>query len=161
MKLTPRTHFWIDLLIRLVVGGVFITAGAMKIGEPLQFGDKIASFEILPNSLVNLLALGLPVFEMLCGLLLIAAWLRRPAALAISIISGIFLIAIVTALARGLTIDCGCFGTGTPTRARMWLDLARDTGLFLAVVIAYLYPAIKAPHAPESEARILSERAAT
>jgi uncharacterized membrane protein YphA (DoxX/SURF4 family) len=161
MKISARAHFWIDLVIRLVVGGVFITAGALKIGDSLQFGDKIASFEILPNSLVNLLALGLPVFEILAGMLLIVAWLRGPAALAISIVSGIFLIAIVSALARGLTIDCGCFGTGAPTRARMWLDLARDSGLFIAVVFAYVYPPTRTPRAAESEARVLSERAAT
>ena len=104
MKLSAKAYRWLDIAIRLVVGGVFIYAGTLKIGEPLQFGDKVASFEMLPNAFVNSLALGLPVFEILTGLLLIVAWLRRPAALGLMLINGIFLIAIVTALARGLTI---------------------------------------------------------
>jgi len=149
MKLDSRWHRWLDLAIRLIVGGVFIYAGALKIGDPLQFGDRIASFQILPNVFVNSLALGLPVFEILTGLLLIVAWLRRPAALGILIINGIFLVAIVIALARGLTIDCGCFGTGTPTRARMWMDLGRDFALLIAVLIAYRYPAARARSATQ------------
>jgi len=150
MKLSARAYRWLDLAIRLIVGGVFVYAGALKIGEPLQFGDKVASFQILPNAFVNSLALGLPVFEILTGLLLIVAWLRRPAALGILLINGIFLVAIVTALARGLTIDCGCFGTGTPTRARMWMDFGRDFALFLAVLFAYRYPSASARSATQN-----------
>lgn len=150
MKLSARTFRWLDIAIRLIVGGVFVYAGALKIGEPLQFGDRIASFQILPNAFVNSLALGLPVFEILTGLLLIAGWPRRPAALGLVIVNGVFLVAIVTALARGLTIDCGCFGTGTPTRARMWLDLGRDFALFLGVLIAYRYPSARTRSAAQS-----------
>ncbi len=150
MKLSARTYRWLDIAIRLIVGGLFVYAGALKIGEPLQFGDNIASFQILPNALVNSLALGLPVFEILTGLLLMVAWLRRPAALAILIVCGIFLVAVVSALARGLTIDCGCFGTGTPTRVRMWMDFGRDLALFLAVLFTYRYPGARTRSAPES-----------
>jgi len=149
MKLSARAYRWLDLAIRLIVGGLFVYAGALKIGDPLQFGDNVASFEMLPNVFITPLALGLPVFEITTGLLLIAAWLRRPAALGILIINGIFLIAIVTALARGLTIDCGCFGTGTPTRARMWMDLGRDLALLLAVLVAYRYPSARARSAAQ------------
>ncbi|MGD0075578.1 MAG: MauE/DoxX family redox-associated membrane protein [Candidatus Binataceae bacterium] len=150
MKLRAKTLRWIDLAIRLIVGGVFIYAGSLKIVEPLHFGDNIASFQILPNILVNSFALTLPIFEMLTGALLIIGWLRpaaaigRPAALALVIVCGVFLIAVVSALARGLTIDCGCFGTGTPTRAKMWMDLARDFALFLGVLLVYLYPSARA-----------------
>jgi len=150
MKLDSRAYRFIDIAIRLVVGAVFIYAGALKIGDPLQFGDRIASFQMLPNAFVNSLALGLPVFEISTGLLLIVGWLRRPAALGIMIICGIFLLAIITALARGLTIDCGCFGTGKPSRLRMWLDLGRDSALFLGVMLAYRYPAIRARSAAQA-----------
>ncbi len=150
MKLSAKTLRWIDLAIRLIVGGAFIYAGSLKIVEPLQFGDNIASFQILPNIFVNSFALSLPVFEMLTGALLIAVLLLpadaigRPAALALVIVCGVFLIAVVSALARGLTIDCGCFGTGTPTRAKMWMDLVRDFALFLGVLFVYRYPSTRA-----------------
>lgn len=143
MRLDSRAYRWLDLVVRLVVGAVFVYAGVLKIGDPLQFADRIGSFEILPNVLVNPLALSLPLFEILTGLLLVAGLMRRPAALAIALVFAVYLAAISSALARGLTIDCGCFGAQAPSRARMWLDLARDLALFAGAVIAYRYPGAK------------------
>ena len=61
------------------------------------------------------------------------------AALAVVVISAVFLGAIASALARGLTIDCGCFGGGVPSRVRMWLDLGRDLVLLAAALLTYLH----------------------
>ena len=115
---------WLVLAIRIALGAAFVYAGAIKIQDPSEFAITVASFQILPNLLISLLALALPPFEIICGVLLIVGIWRRPAALGITLFLTIFLIAIAAALARGLTIDCGCFGTGTPSRAKMWLDLA-------------------------------------
>jgi uncharacterized membrane protein YphA (DoxX/SURF4 family) len=127
----------LELAVRLAMGGAFVYAGALKVGDPLQFADNVASFQLLPNAIVNPFALALPVFEILTGLLLIAGFLGRPASLGILIISGIFVAAVVSALARGLTIDCGCFGTSEPSRSRMWLDLGRDAVLLIGALMAY------------------------
>lgn len=143
MRPHPRAYRWLELGVRLVVGAAFMYAGALKIGDPLQFADQIASFEILPNALINPLALSLPLFEILTGLLLITGLMRRPAALAIALALAVYLAAISWALARGLTIDCGCFGAQAPSRAGMWLDLARDVALLAGAVIAYRYPGAK------------------
>jgi putative oxidoreductase len=128
---------WFVLAIRIALGAAFVYAGAIKIQDPSEFAITVASFQILPNLLISPLALALPPFEIICGLLLIVGIWRRPAALGIALFVAIFLIAIAAALVRGLTIDCGCFGTGTPSRAKMWLDLGRDILLLVAALVTY------------------------
>lgn len=132
---------WFYLVIRIALGAAFIYAGAIKVTDPLQFADNVASFELVPNVLVSPFALSLPIFEMITGLLLVIGLLwRQAASLGIVILCGVFTVAVASALARGLTIDCGCFGPSEPSRAKMWLDLARDIVLFLAALMVYLQP---------------------
>ncbi len=122
----------------LAVAAVFIYAGIDKIRDPLQFADSIAAFAILPAVLVNLLAFGLPPFEIACGLLLLGPRTRRVGSLAVAVLSVIFFTALASALLRGLTLDCGCFGVGAPSRPRMWLELAVDVVLFSGALFVYL-----------------------
>jgi putative oxidoreductase len=124
--------------VSLAVAAVFIYAGIDKIRDPLQFADSIAAFAILPAVLINLLAMGLPPFEIACGLLLIGPWTRRVGSLAVAIILVVFMIALSSALLRGLTLDCGCFGPGAPSRPRMWVELGLDSVLFCGAVYVYL-----------------------
>jgi putative oxidoreductase len=130
---------WLVLVIRVAIGSAFVYAGVIKIQDPSELAITVASFQILPNLLISPLALTLPPFEIISGGLLVLGIWRRPAALGIALISGIFLVAIAVALMRGLTIDCGCFGTGTPSRAKMWLDLGRDILLLGGALIAYRF----------------------
>jgi hypothetical protein len=88
--------------------------------------------------LINLLAMGLPPFEIACGLLLIGPWTRRVGSLAVAIVLVVFMIALSSALLRGLTLDCGCFGVGAPSRPRMWLELAFDAALLSGALFVYL-----------------------
>ncbi|MGH7780455.1 MAG: MauE/DoxX family redox-associated membrane protein [Candidatus Binataceae bacterium] len=125
------------LAVALALGAVFIYAGADKIRDPLQFADSIDAFAILPMAFINLLALGLPVFEIVCGVLLIAPWTRRIGALALALSSAVFFFALLSALLRGLTLDCGCFGSGAPSRSRMWFELGLDLVLFSASLFVY------------------------
>jgi putative oxidoreductase len=134
----PRNNSYVVLAASLVGAAVFIYAGIDKIRDPLQFADSIAAFAILPAVLINLLALSLPPFEIACGLLLLAPWTRRVGALAVAVISIIFFTALASALLRGLTLDCGCFGTGAPSRPRMWLELGLDVVLFSGALFVYL-----------------------
>jgi len=138
MKMFPQSSArWFYLAVRLGVGSTFIYAGAVKISDPLQFADNIASFRLLPNDLINPFALSLPMFEIIAGALLAAGFLRRPASLGIAILSVILVVAVGSALGRGLTIDCGCFGTSAPSRASMWLDLSRDVALAVGALTIY------------------------
>jgi len=146
---------WLALAIRIAIGAAFVYAGIIKLQDPSEFAINIASFQILPNFLISPMALALPPFEIICGALLIAGVWRRAAALGIVVLLTVFLIAIAAALARGLTIDCGCFGTGTPSRAKMWLDLGRDALLLGGALIAYGYSG----HPPARTSRTLASAA--
>ena len=126
------------LAVSLALAAIFVYAGIDKIHEPGQFADNIAGFAILPAALINLLALTLPLFEIVCGLLLLLPMTRRIGALAIALVSVMFFIALLSALLRGLTLDCGCFGVGAPSRSKMWLELGLDLVLFAGAVFVYL-----------------------
>ena len=99
------------LAVSLGLAAVFIYAGFEKLHDPLDFADSIAGFGILPRALINPFALALPPFEIACGLLLLWPPTRRVGALAIAVLSVMFFAALLSALLRGLTLDCGCFGT--------------------------------------------------
>jgi putative oxidoreductase len=135
--LNRRTHDHFAAAIALALAALFIYAGAEKIGDPLQFADTIAAFAILPAVLINLMALGLPIFEIGSGLLLLVPRTRRIGALSVILISIVFFSALLSALARGLVLDCGCFGSGPPSRSRMWLELGLDAVLFSGALFVY------------------------
>jgi len=126
------------LAVSLALAAIFVYAGIDKVREPLQFADNIAGFAILPSMFTNLLALTLPVFEIGCGLLLLVPLTRRVASLAIALTCIVFFTALASALLRGLTLDCGCFGVGAPSRSKMWLELGLDLLLFTGALFVYL-----------------------
>jgi putative oxidoreductase len=155
-----RRHKKAALAASLAVAAVFMYAGIDKIRDPSQFADSIAAFAILPVVFINLLAIGLPPFEIASGLLLLWPRTRRIGALAVVVVSSIFFMALASALLRGLTLDCGCFGTGAPSRPRMWLELALDAALFAAALYVYLR-SIASLSAPAPTMRPNSPRAST
>jgi putative oxidoreductase len=133
----PRRDY-VALGASLTLGGIFIYAGIDKIHDPLQFADSVAAFGILPAAFISLLALSLPPFEVACGLLLLWPPTRRVGALAVALVSLMFFAALLSALLRGLTLDCGCFGSGAPSRPRMWVELGLDIVLFGGSTFVYL-----------------------
>ena len=111
MKLSSQQEKWLLRALRWVLGAVFILAGAFKVFQPAQFATAVANYRLLPHELINLAALTLPAIEVTAGLLLLAgAWVRG-SALVVTGLSAVFFVAIISALARGLNIECGCFGT--------------------------------------------------
>jgi uncharacterized membrane protein YphA (DoxX/SURF4 family) len=129
----------------LVLGAVFLYAGIDKLRDPLHFSDSINAFAILPPALIDLLALALPLFEIICGVLMFMPPTRRVGALALTLLSSMFFLALLSALLRGLTLDCGCFGTGVPSRPRMWTELALDLLLVAGATLTYLHSIARSP----------------
>jgi hypothetical protein len=115
-----------------MLGAVFLWSGFLKVHSPLAFADSIATFQILPVPLINLMALGLPPLELLLGCLLVAGIRRREAAFGIVMLTTVFLFSLGQALVRGLEVDCGCFGGGSPSSWKTWGAVGRDV-LFLGV----------------------------
>ncbi len=97
-------------IVDLVVGGIFIYAGAIKALDPAQFANDIDNYKILPWTISVGLAFYLPWLEMLCGLALIFRQFYRGAFAILTALISIFLVATIAAKLRGLDITCGCFG---------------------------------------------------
>jgi uncharacterized membrane protein YphA (DoxX/SURF4 family) len=113
----------IELAARIVLGVVFLLYGLDKILHPDDFARAVANYRLLPEALVNLVAVILPWVECVCGLLLLAGQWVRSAALVSAFLLGVFMVAVSITLARGLDISCGCFNT----------DEGRKIGLGLLV----------------------------
>jgi hypothetical protein len=101
----------INFILRLVLGGIFVYAGAAKIIHPAGFSADIANYRMLPHEWIHLLAITLPWIEVAAGLLLMAGVWKRASALLIALMLVVFIAAISQAVARNLNIECGCFGT--------------------------------------------------
>lgn len=128
MKTRPVGGRYMTRLLQLVLGMVFVVAGGLKVVNPAQFAVAVGHYRLLPPGLDNLMALTLPGVEVLAGGLLLAGIWRRAAALVIAGLTVMFLGAIVSALARGLNIECGCFGTVSGGRIG-WESLGLDATL--------------------------------
>lgn len=96
---------------RLVVGGVFIWAGLLKIFDPLGFAQGIANYRVFPQGISFFLALVLPWIEVISGIFLILGIYRAASSLLLSGLLVFFLFLIAVTISRGLDIDCGCFGS--------------------------------------------------
>ncbi len=105
-----------------------------KISDPSGFARAINNYKLLPFSLINIAALILPWIEMTTGILLIFGIKVKENASIISTLLGIFTIAIIISLFRGLNIDCGCFGTLSGTKIG-FLKLAENISMMLAGIL--------------------------
>jgi putative oxidoreductase len=98
------------LVFRIVLGGLFVYAGVTKALAPLDFAQNIRNYQLVGQSLSFVAALVLPWLEILAGAFLIAGVWKRGAALVISGLLVFFIVLTIVTMARGLDIDCGCFG---------------------------------------------------
>ena len=103
---------FITLLCRLLLGGVLLVAGGLKAFKPSESAGAVAAYKILPNDIAHLIGYALPWLEIALGILLIIGLTTRLAALAGTAVMIIFTAAIISVWARGILIDCGCFGGG-------------------------------------------------
>ena len=88
----------------------------------------MAAYKLLPHALVTPFAYGLPFVETFVGVYLLLGLLVAPAAILTCVLMGAFLIAQAQAWARGLSLDCGCFGTLSQQKVGFW-SIARDAVL--------------------------------
>jgi len=117
---------------RAVLAIVFIWACVHKILNPGDFALQIATYQILPLSLVNLQAIVLPWLELATGVLLIAGLWTRAAALVTCGMNVMFIVAIAMALAAELQLQCGCFSSAEAGHEMSASLIVRDVALLLA-----------------------------
>ena len=112
---------WLYHFLRLGLACVFIYAGFIKLLDPRAFAHAIAQYDLIPEGLLPLVAVGLPTLELLAGLGLIFE--VRGSLTLMAILLLIFLVILGYAVWHNLDIDCGCFTAE---------DLAGQEGLKMA-----------------------------
>ena len=131
---------WLGLLIRAGAAAIWLAAGAAKVGELETFRQQVGQYQLLPHALETPFAYALPFVELLVGIYLAVGLLTRAAALAGCALMVLFLIAQAQAWARGLDLDCGCFGSLVHERVGA-VTILRDVGLGLPSLVLALWPA--------------------
>ncbi len=133
-KLAPVVKDAVGTLVRLGLAAVWLVSGALKAVDPEQTYLAVAAYDVLPSAMVNPVASVLPFLELALGLLLLAGFGTRPVAVASAVVLVVFIAGVVQAWARGLSIDCGCFGGGgavAPSETRYPQEIARDTAFLV------------------------------
>jgi uncharacterized membrane protein YphA (DoxX/SURF4 family) len=128
----------VGVLARLVVGGVWLVAGLLKLPSPSENVRAVRAYQILPEAVVPLVGHTLPALEIVVGVSLLVGFLTRVTATVSALMLLAFVVGISSAWARGLAIECGCFGeragpTAGASAAYPW-NIARDVGLLLLSV---------------------------
>jgi len=137
---------WIALAARLILGGVLFAAGLLKYQHLDKSQMAVRAYELLPISLANFMGVVLPFVEIAVGILLILGAAIRISSLVGGILMLMFITGISQAWARGLSIDCGCFGGGgqvAPGTASYLPEILRDAALALLAIYLFRYPQSK------------------
>ncbi|MFC9787838.1 MauE/DoxX family redox-associated membrane protein [Rhodococcus sp. NPDC127528] len=133
----------VSFLARLGLAAVWLISGGIKFADPTQTVVAVRAYQLLPEDLVRPVASALPMFEIALGLLLlIGLGVRLTAVVSVLVLAGL-ITAVVSAWARGLSIDCGCFGGGGAAEVDGWdyaREVARDVGFMAMAVWLIVFP---------------------
>lgn len=136
-------HPWVTLVLRLLLAGVLGVAGILKVGDPLSSARAVRVYDLLPESLVVPIGYGLPFLEIALAVLLLLGLAVRFCGVASGLLMLAFIIAIASVWARGISIDCGCFGGGGEVGAaetKYPIEILRDAGLVIAAAWLTIFP---------------------
>lgn len=135
------TRRWMALAARLVLFAVWLLAGVDKIGSPRAFLRAVRAYDATPEWMSQAIAYGLPTLEIALAVVLLVGVATRYAAIVSAALFTVFLIGIIQAAARGIKLECGCFGGGgvTANPNYTW-DILRDVALLAVAVFLVLYP---------------------
>ncbi|MBX3737153.1 MAG: hypothetical protein KF715_10715 [Candidatus Didemnitutus sp.] len=124
-----KNLLWRGLSVSL--GLLFVSAAATKLGSPAAFAKAITGYRIVSYPLATVLALYLPALEFVCGVAVLFSRTRLSALCLMGAMLLVFTAALAIALARGVDISCGCFGSETP--ASLGVSLLRDCVLLALI----------------------------
>jgi len=147
----------IGLVARIGLAAVWLVSGGTKAVDPAQTIVAVRAYDIFPQSVVGVVAAVLPYLEIALGVLLLIGLATRLAAVLSTIVLVTFIAGVISAAARGLSIDCGCFGGGGDVDAGQTAygqEVLRDLG-FIALSV---YLTIR-PDTPASVDRLVRRRA--
>ena len=121
-----------------VIGALFIYAGALKAWDPVKFATDIQSFRILSWPIGVRMAFYLPWLEIVAGLALFIGWMRSGAVAILTALTLVFIGATISAQARGIDLECGCFGAASKNLS-FTSHMAILVGLLAALVLLWFW----------------------
>jgi uncharacterized membrane protein YphA (DoxX/SURF4 family) len=135
---------WLSTAARVILGVVWIVAGVSKIGDLAASGRSVAAYRIFSFETSRFIGAVLPFVEIALGLLLLLGLATRLAASVSAVLLLVFIAGIASVWARGLRIDCGCFGNGgdlaANERPAYFTETVRDIGLLLVAGFLAWFP---------------------
>ena len=123
-------------ILRFFIAALFLFAAVAKLLDPGSFAQQIANYQVTPWPVTAVLAVLFPALELCVGLCLLFGRWESGALIWTAILLTIFSAALVAAIARGLSIDCGCFGRSVENTGTVW-PLVRN--LALLAVTGFLW----------------------
>tara|TARA_B100000902_G_scaffold37047_1_gene44288 strand:- start:7777 stop:8208 length:432 start_codon:yes stop_codon:yes gene_type:complete len=113
----------IELLVRLIVGGIFIFAGYNKLIDLQAFELAVRNYSIFNDPWVAVLVMILPPFELLVGLLIVLRTLYMGSLVLVTTLTLTFIFALCSLLVRDINIECGCLGLSNSIELQILIDI--------------------------------------
>lgn len=113
----------IELLFRIIVGGIFFYAGFLKINDLQSFELSIRNYQILNDPWVGILAMTLPPLEIILGISILIKFLYQGSLLIACMTMSVFIASLISLLARNIDINCGCLGLNTSVQIQIMIDI--------------------------------------
>jgi uncharacterized membrane protein YphA (DoxX/SURF4 family) len=127
----------VGTLARLGLAAVWLISGAIKAADPNGTYAAVRAYNLFPSGVASLIAAVLPYLELALGLLILVGIGTRLVAVLSGLLLLVYIAGIAQSWARGLTINCGCFGNGGQVAAgqtHYLEEILRDVG-FLALAV--------------------------
>ena len=135
---------WVGTAVRLGLAAVWLFAGAAKVGDLAASGRAVNAYDVMPFEVAKVVGAALPFVELALGVLLLIGLATRVVAGISAALLLVFIAGIASAWARGLSIDCGCFGSGgelaagqSPTYGP---EILRDIGFLVLAAFLLVWP---------------------
>ena len=125
----------IELLFRLLLGGVFLVAGADKIIDPQIFESTLRNYQILEDPWIAWGAIAIPPFELIAGACVVLRLLYPGCIIALTLALIVFILALMSLLTRGIDIECGCLGIATTLHLQLFIDAALIAVAIILVIL--------------------------
>lgn len=140
----PAVRPWVGTLVRLGLATVWLLAGGLKINDLAASARAVNAYRLLPYDAAAVVGSALPLVELALGLLLLVGLATRLTAILSSVLLLVFIAAISSAWARGLTIECGCFNQGGELAAgqspNYGPEVLRDLGFLILAGFLLVWP---------------------
>ena len=131
----------IYFILRLIIGGLFAYAGILKISDPKAFAKVISQYNLVPEQFLIIVAIGLPIVEIIAGAGLIFD--IKGSLTAITAMIVMFIAILWYGILNNLDIDCGCFSLEEQkTHNSLKEAFYRDWAMLAGVVYMYSYRSI-------------------